>query len=338
MPEENNGSPVKEKKEEIKNTLIQPELKEKLDLLKRAEIRTMVKDISQAREIEAQKERERISSLETEEKKPVSGPQQPIEQEEITLIPKPPRRSSSLPRIISRIAFISAFLLIIGLVGWFFLFKKPASNEKIPEENLPAEEETVVPEEKPEVIIPAALLETDATETINVKSTQEIKEKVLQTVQNDFNVEGKLVRIIIEDTEQNKILGLKEFFEAFEIVVPADLIGKLDNDFTLFVYTDKGINRLGFIAAIKDLNNFYTTVRSWESTIEKDTEKFFADVGKTGPAPISYFKTAYYKGHYFRYISFSDKDLGICWAAINNRFVFTSSGESIFRVIEKPLY
>lgn len=322
----------------VEDNKIDPEPKEKLDLLKRGEIRTMAKDVSQARESEAQKEREKISSLETEEKKSAVVSEQPAEQkEEITLIPKPPKRSQSFPKIIIRIAFIFVFLLIIGFICWFFLLRKPVINEKLLEETPPVEE-IIIPEEKPEVIIPTSLIEADATETIDVKSTQEIKEKVLQTIQKDFNAEEKLVRIVIKDVEQNKILGLKEFFETFEVTVPSDLIGKLDNDFTLFIYTDKGINQLGFIATIKELGNFYTTVRAWESTIENDTEKFFASIGKTGPAPISYFKTAYYKGHYFRYMSFSDQGFGICWAAINDRFVFTSSGESIFQVIEKPLY
>jgi len=71
--------------------------KEKLEFLKRAEIKTMAKDIADLREAEAQAEREKISGLKIEEKGiPISPPAEKKEKTTFeTLIPKVPFKKTS---------------------------------------------------------------------------------------------------------------------------------------------------------------------------------------------------------------------------------------------------
>ena len=81
------------------------EEKEKLEFLKREEIRTMQKDIAKLREIEAQKERERIAILKTEEK--IQAPsleKVPEKKEEVPvgLIQKISKKPSSFQKILIR--------------------------------------------------------------------------------------------------------------------------------------------------------------------------------------------------------------------------------------------
>ncbi|XOB40212.1 MAG: N-acetylmuramoyl-L-alanine amidase [Candidatus Nealsonbacteria bacterium] len=179
MIEEKNLIPEESKKEEgesFKKEVKQagPEEKEeKLEFLKRAEVRTMQKDIKRLRETEVEKERERIIGLETEKKKTKAQPEQ--EREKVareTLIPKPPKRPASSRKFLVRIGFILLSVLIIGFFYWFFVYERaifkdifPSKQEitplkeelVLPEEELPSEREEEMEEEiaeEPEIIIP----------------------------------------------------------------------------------------------------------------------------------------------------------------------------------------
>ncbi len=171
MIEEKNLIP-EESKKEVKQA--KPEEKEeKLEFLKRAEVRTMQKDIKRLRETEVEKERERIIGLETEKKKTKAQPEQ--EREKVareTLIPKPPKRPASSRKFLVRIGFILLSVLIIGFFYWFFVYERaifkdifPSKQESpplkeelvLPEEELPSEREEEMEEEiaeEPEIIIP----------------------------------------------------------------------------------------------------------------------------------------------------------------------------------------
>ena len=94
---------------------------EKLEFLKREEIRTMQKDIARLREIEAQKERERIAALKIEEKTkkeketvPEAAKEEIRKGELETLIPKLPPKPSSFQKILVRAVVIMALFLVIG--------------------------------------------------------------------------------------------------------------------------------------------------------------------------------------------------------------------------------
>ena len=108
---------------------------EKLEFLKREEIRTMAKDLSRLREAEAQKERERIAALQLEKiKKAAEGeprqgreekiiphgtPEKPLEEKPAkeVLISKPLlKRPSSFQKVLARgVVVFFCLLLISGL-------------------------------------------------------------------------------------------------------------------------------------------------------------------------------------------------------------------------------
>lgn len=105
------------------------EFKEKKEFLKREEIKTMPKDIADLREIEAQKEKERITAIKTEEKvleKQKVKTDEKVEDKQVldTLIPKPlPKTLSILKKAIIRIVII-IFLLFISSFVWFLITRK----------------------------------------------------------------------------------------------------------------------------------------------------------------------------------------------------------------------
>jgi len=117
-------------------------LEEKKDLLSRAEIRTMAKDVSRLREAEAEKEKGRISNLKTEQN--ISKPtidSQPAPVPEIKkelegkldgagkLIPKPFKRPSTFQKIAIRVVAVLFLILTIAFFYWFLNIKLNQKSE-----------------------------------------------------------------------------------------------------------------------------------------------------------------------------------------------------------------
>ncbi|MDD2697093.1 MAG: hypothetical protein PHE52_02975, partial [Candidatus Pacebacteria bacterium] len=205
---------------------------EKLEFLRREEIRTMQKDVARLRELESQKERERIASLKPEEVKPTQEKREEVimppvkkeEKEEVpvqapapevpqTLIPKPPKRPAPIQKIMVRAAIIAGLVLVVGFFYWMLAVKKGGGGE---EEIItpPGEEETGGTAEEEELIIPSSLITVNATETIEVANVSEIPQALTQSLEKTFETEGP-VRVVLENTTEKKILGLKDFFESF---------------------------------------------------------------------------------------------------------------------------
>lgn len=263
------------------------------------------------------------------EKKP------PLPQAPAQIIRPLPAKLSFRERIGIRIVILFLILLIFfGLATfwyWFFKIRKPFQPPPLfPQEEVkPPEEE----QEKTEILIPASLIATEGTTTIEVPDPKETPDSLSPVLESKLP-ENQFNRIVIKNLKENKVLSLKDFFDAFQIKSPENLLTQLDNDFTLFIYSSKIGNRLGFVAKIKEGANLTDSLKSWEKTMEKDTEFLFSSLGKDKPALVSYFRNGKYKTAAFRYQTFSRNDLGICYSVIGDYFVFTSSWESITKVID----
>jgi len=183
-----------------------------------------------------------------------------------------------------------------------------------------------------EAVIPPALISSERTRTLEISSSIEIPLLLSQIIKEDLG-ENQFTRILIKNTKENKILGLKEFFGSFAVASPQGFYEKTDNDFTLFIYSSQGENRLGFIAETKE--ELLSLLKTWETTMEADFENLFVVLGKTGLAPVPEFKEADYEDEVFYYLSFPSENFGVCWALVDNYFILTSSGESILRTIDK---
>jgi len=305
---------------------------EKLEYLKREEVKTMVKDVTLLREREAQKERERIAAISPEGKKPEEKEEKITEikeeRPEIPAIPELPRKSLLTKKILIRGIILLFFLSFLGFLTWSFFLKKPAKEELPPEEVSP-----VIEEKKPEIIIPTPLISINTTETAEIMDSSEIPVLLPSFLEKTF--ETGHIRILFKNMKENKVVGLKDFFEVFEIKAPEELLEKLDDDFTLFIYSGEKDNRLGFVAKTAEEENVTNLMLSWETTIEKDTEKLFEVLGKEKTDTFLSFKKATYKNIPFRYISFPSENFGICWAMVENKLLFSTSGESMIKSIDK---
>ena len=323
--------------------MFEEEPEEKLEFLKREEIKTMQKDIARFREIEAQKERERIAALKIAEKKapervpPPTPPTPPIppEKEKVpldTLIPKPPiRKPSPLTKILVRGAIVLVGLLIFGFFYWFFGLKKPSVEEVIPpveEEIIPPVEEVV---EKPEIIIPPPLILIEEARAPEISKIEEIPEVLSQLMAEELP-EGSFTRVVIKNLEENRLASLEDLSIAFQIETPKEIFEKLESDYTLTIYPQEQGKRVALIGKVREKEGLDEILKNWEKKIKE--EGVFLS-GEKIQTLVSYFRTSFYKEIGFRYLTISKQDLGICYAWFDDYFVLTTSFESMKKAIDK---
>jgi beta-N-acetylhexosaminidase len=328
-PEIEEAKEEKPEMEEVeKKVVIFPE-EEKLEFLKREEIRTMEKDIRMFREIEAKKEGERVSTLETEKKKvkvmPPTEVKVPLKE---TVLPKPPKKSLPREKILVRIGAILIFLFLLAFFYWFFLGGKPPPLEKEPEViEGPAEEVT----EKPEIAVPPPLISVKELITPEISELEEVPGVFSQIIEEEFS-EGDFFQIAIKNVAENRLVSLEELSQSFQVEFPEGFFQKLDKDYTLSVFTQKEGKRIVLITKVKEKEGFYDLLKSWEGKLQK--EGVFLS-GQKISTLSSYFRTAFYQNISFYYLTISKEDSGICYAWFDDYFVFTTSFQSIKKVIEE---
>lgn len=225
--------------------------------------------------------------------------------------------------VISLLVF--AILAAVATFWYWYLVVKEAPAATTPALSAPA---VTTP--------PTAIITTENERVLGVSGLNEIPGLIAGLVQEDLG-QPNFTRILIKDKASGNFLGLQEFFGAFQVKTPAGFYDKLDNDFTLFIHaTASGANRLGFVTRAKNGGaSAYQSLKDWELTMEKDTDGLFGVLGKTAAAPNPSFKTASYKSVSFDYLSFPPDNFGIVWSIVDQYLVFTSSGESAIKTIDK---
>jgi len=324
-----------------------PEKEEKLKFLKRAEIRTMQKDLSHLREEEARKEREKIIRIKEEkelqkERKIVekirkiaekrakkekilpSKPFKPRPEKKVFPEVRPEKKPPShFEKVFIRVALAVFIFLILVLVfalvyDWHKLLpeEKPAI-EKVTEETV---------KEKAEESLPPALIPFKNTKVVEISSWDDLPQTISGLVTAPLG-ENEFIRIVIKNATENKFLTLEEFLKAFEIKAPEDFPPKLTGRFDLYVFARKEVNRVGFAVEIKNKEGLPELLKSWEKTMESDFENLSEAEGKKFPAPEPNFKEKNYRGNIFSYITFSPLPdyFGICYGMLDDYLIITSS-------------
>jgi len=325
---------------------------EKLEFLKREEIRTMAKDLSRLREAEAQKERERIAALQLEKiKKAAEGeprqgreekiiphgtPEKPLEEKPAkeVLISKPLlKRPSSFQKVLARgVVVFFCLLLISGLFYWALGTKRPPTKGVTPPptgEEIPPEEGVI---KKPEIIISPSLLSITETRTLEISKNEEIPESFNRLMAEELQ-KGEFLRVVIKNIDENRLASLEDLFGAFQIEASDEGISKkLEADYTLAIYPQEQGKRIVFVVKIGEEGGLAELLKNWEGKITK--EGVFVSGNKV-PTLLSYFKTSSYQNVSFRYLTISKEDSGICYLLFDNYFVFATSFESLKKAIEQ---
>ena len=292
-------------------------------LKKEGEIKSSSRRLEELKETGLEKLREGVEIKEKEKGNKEAFPE--------PLIPKPlPKKPSPFKKVLIRGVIVFLLLLIFSFFCWFFWVKKPPEEEIVP----PAEEEIVPPEEeiaeKPEISIPPSLISVTGTKTREISQNEEIPGMIYQLMGEELSL-GTFTRMVIKNTEENRLASLEDLSQAFQIETPEEIFQKLEPDYTLTLYSQKQGKRVVFATKIKEKSGLTELLKAWELKLEKG----ISISGEELLPLVPYFKAANYQGVTFRYQTFSKDDSGICYSIFNDYFVLTSSGESMLKIIDK---
>lgn len=309
-------------------------LKEKKEFLKREEIDTMGKDVARLREVEAQKEKERIATLNVDGIQKTQAPAAEKSQKEAEsglLIPKSIKKPPSYQKIIARAGLIFFLALIGGLIYWNYS-NKPS--QPVAEIN-PEEPEATTSEEQivKELDIPLPLIPTNSSKIIEINSAEQAPASLAAFLQ-EKPAEG-FIQILFKDASENKFLNLAEFAAGFSISYPEGFLEKLEEETTFFSYYSQENHRFGFVAKTNDQAGLATVIKSWEPKIEEDMTLLLQTLGKQGKSLVPYFRQVNYQNTSFRFLTVSKNDFGICYSLTNNYLIFATSFVSIQKVINQ---
>jgi len=210
---------------------------------------------------------------------------------------------------------------------WFFISKKSIKEifHISPPPPQPVEEKIT----KPEIFIPTSLISVEEERVLEIEKQDEIKEKILEEMGKEIE-EGKIIRIIIKNLAENRLVSLKEILDSFEISYPEEILEKIE-DFTLGIYSQKEGKRIVLVAKIKEGESL-EELKEWEGRIER--EGLFVS-GKKIQTVSKKFDERLIGGEKVRFLTISKNDLGICYSQIDNYLIFSESLNGVEKVIER---
>jgi len=258
-------------------------------------------------------------------------------------MPRPiPKKPSSQEKIWVRIIVFGLALILLAVIAtfwyWYLVIRvqPPATTETTTGPGPTAQPGTPPPTPEPQ--IPASLFQVEDTRTLSIASSSELKTQLQQILQEWLDT-NQVRRIVIKNTTENKILGLKDFFEALLMRAPDQFYANFENDFTLFIASQPEGNRFGLAVKIKDTDDLAALLKNQEATMEDDYKTLFEIMGKAAPAISKNFldasKIKGYLGPDFRYKPLTKQDLTICYLLSDEYFVLTGSLKSMDKAVAR---
>ncbi len=288
------------------------------EFFKREEIKTMERDVAELREEEAEAEKERIASLKAEIKiqaPPIPTPPAP----NYSVPPAPPApisqptRSSPFKKIVVRGIIILLVLFALSFSFWLWRGKKPATQQQPVKTEMPAP--------KSELSLLPSLISTQDTRIVNVSTNEEIPAQLEQSMKIEITA-NSLARIAIKNSPENRWASLDDLASAFKVSVPAEILNKLEPNFTLALFSQKEGVRIALVAQTTDALDLTDLLKTWEKNAPFNPK-------------MSSFKTAHYQGKTFKYLTLGTNDFGIVYMVLDNYLILTSSYESMKNIADQ---
>lgn len=322
-----------------------PELEEKqsvpINALPEYEIRTMKDDLAKLSLEKLEKEAMSSSLSGPPEELPVlkvplesslPAPPAPAPPTPTPPIPTPPTPAPPIPAVPKRIKpksrilpiLIIIIIILAGLGGFFYW-----QNKKIPPAQ-PLSNQTEEP--KPS----QSLIFVDKTKIISLlpeaSFSDSLKQDLIQESRKEEEI-GTFKRIAILKNK-TEFLSLREFLNELRINIPAYVLERLGENYTLVLYNQNGIKHLGLIIEVKNPENLKEQLRSWEQTMVNDLKNFFAFETPGMPAAPE-FQDNIYKNISIRYLNFPEPDITIDYALTDNLFILLTSKELMYEAINR---
>ena len=261
-----------------------------------------------------------------------------------------PEKPGRLKLIISIIAIVSIVLIIGGSLYWWFFIREPddtpPTGTHLACQDLQCVEVQgeganlcqVDSDCGPTIQPPTALIHIDETETINVSEdeTDTIYNKLVSAAtksQSNGTIRRVLVRV---NGAEAKYLTLDELIQSLGITLP--FTGGSAADYTLIFYSQAEGNRLGIIIntaiAGSTTEELRQILRGQEAVMKDTLKPLFLGAAAPDPASAEFLDNTYNEAA-VRYLNFPDPSLTYDYAIVGNKFIITTSRDSIYAVIDK---
>ena len=255
-----------------------------------------------------------------------------IAKETLIELEKETQKKDGAPKNKKSILIISGILLIFFLIGggaYYYFFS--ASSQKI-----------AASQKKPEILVPRPFFSMEKSRNIIVR-TPDIGDFTdnLVIIQNDRERSGTIKRIVLimRDKEENERIGLlKDFLSASSIVLPQKLKETMTTDVNFFLYyqNDQSIRR-GLIIPITN------EAKAFRALVENETDFFsiwknLYDESDAQPGRVLAFEDMTYRNIDIRRIQFTQKeDIGFYYAIFKSKkyLIIATSFEEIKIVIDR---
>ncbi|MFZ3074069.1 MAG: hypothetical protein WA093_03000 [Minisyncoccales bacterium] len=148
-------------------------------------------------------------------------------------------------------------------------------------------------------------------------------------------------QVSIVDKKNNSKIGLKQFFNIYKINAPEIFYSSVSDDFTLFIYSNNGKNRLGFVTSAGNAESLETAMEGWEGSLRTDTDNLFKLLGRKTQDPEKElrFKTEDSTGgtEYRSMVFLPETDnFSINWAIYNDKyFIFATSADTLKKTFDQ---
>ena len=157
---------------------------------------------------------------------------------------------------------------------------------------------------------------------------------------SEWQNEDQFRRIIIINEKENRTITLKEFFDALNLRIPDDFFSKVDDSFTLFIYTSQPEGgRIGLATEVIEKQSLTDLMSVEEVALKDDLKPLFNMMNTGDPAEVTFFRNASqvvgYTGQNFRFLTLAKNDLGICYFISDQYFVLSSSFNSMKKTLER---
>lgn len=266
-----------------------------------------------------------------------------------------PKRAKNNRKVVVQILVVLIILTVIGGVGTFILLSKMQQTDQKPQSNAVVKQPVAVPQKPSDSSgntqiqgqnqnqtqsvpggAPQSLISTVSNISILTDNMSSVPSLISPYLATNRDVDG-YYRLLIQDKTNNTYMGVRQLFDIFKIKAPATLLNNLNGNATLFLYSNRGQNRFGFIAQTTNASAVSQIMKAWEPTIESDADGLFKFLGKQQPSKQpGGFQNGVSSDQQlvYRYIFFQPEsaNLGISYATYRNYFIFTSSVESLTRI------
>ena len=186
---------------------------------------------------------------------------------------------------------------------------------------------------------PAPFFTTESSRTIEVSTTDRQKFiKLMADSMKEFERNGTMKHILVKlsDAAGERFIAPADFFDFYQITLPANLIKRFSANAMIVVYTTASGTRLGLAMKTNDVNRTLRDMLDWESSMLNDIKSLFFGVQL---APLSLtFEDRSYHNIDWRYLKLSSEtDIGIGYGVFpaKNLFFITTSKEFTETIIDR---